>query len=236
MKKESKNLSRASKTTSRSLLPINYQEARVAISRCVKIDECKDWADKALALKSYAKQANDHELEDKAQRIRDRAIQRGGELLKQIKPEKGGRPKTGALGGMSSRKAAAKKAGIKPKQMTQMLRVANVPEEQFEEKVEASPPATVKELAELGTIKNKRVEPEPFRNEYLDWTQAVRHLASLPHCGLAVLAKRDPYRIAELVDECQQARSNLEQWHKELTHEQTETVEVSNPASSILDQ
>jgi hypothetical protein len=120
----------------KSLLPSNYLEARKAIARCANIDECKNWADKALALKSYAKQANDHDLEDKAQRIRDRAIRRGGELLKQIKPKKGDP-------GPLSRKAAAKNAGIKPDQAKQMLRVASVPEEAFEERVEASPPATV---------------------------------------------------------------------------------------------
>ena len=45
-----------------------------------------------LALKSYAKQMKDTALEDTAQRIRDRAIRRGGELLASMKASKGGRP------------------------------------------------------------------------------------------------------------------------------------------------
>jgi hypothetical protein len=42
--------------------------------------------DKAAALASYAKQAGDDEMMKTAVRIRDRAIRRAGELLKQIEP------------------------------------------------------------------------------------------------------------------------------------------------------
>jgi hypothetical protein len=74
-----------------------------------------------------------------SQRIRDRAVERGGELLKQIKPKKGGDPKK--LKGTlvpNSQAAVAKAAGISPDQAKQMLRVANVPKDKFEEAVEGS--------------------------------------------------------------------------------------------------
>lgn len=65
-------------------LPQTYESAKSALSQCVALDECKSWADKAAALASYAKQANDEELMKMATRIRDRAIRRAGELLAQI--------------------------------------------------------------------------------------------------------------------------------------------------------
>ena len=36
-------------------LPRVYEAAREALTTCQNVDECKDWADKAAALASYAK-------------------------------------------------------------------------------------------------------------------------------------------------------------------------------------
>lgn len=200
-----------------SLLPINYSAAKKAIENCVRVDECKDWADKALALKSYGKQANDKTLENKAQRIRDRAIRRGGELLKQVAAAKGGDRKSKGARVPIGRKDAAKAAGISPVQAKQMLRVASVPEPQFEQMVDGRErPATVKELAEAGTQKQEKPQPEPYRNEWIDWTGAVQHVAALPACGLDVLAVRRPLEKDRLLAECQNALANLNLWLAEL--------------------
>src|SRR5258707_10251828 len=72
------------------LLPVTYVEAKSKIAVCARIDECKSWADKAVALKSYAKQMKDRSLINMAQKIMDRAVKRGGELLQQVKAQKGG--------------------------------------------------------------------------------------------------------------------------------------------------
>src|SRR5262245_29355236 len=71
-----------------AMLPEKYVAATKALSECTVIDECKDWADKAAALASYAKQAEDDTLLKMAKRIQARAVRRAGELLKEIPPAK----------------------------------------------------------------------------------------------------------------------------------------------------
>jgi hypothetical protein len=201
--------------TKPDLLPVNYTAAKQAVMQCERVDECKSWADKAKALASYAKQMKDQSLENMAQRIRDRAVRRGGELLLQVKASQGHSRLKGRQS-PSSRKAAAKAAGLSPDQAKQMVRTANVPSETFEDMVEAANPATVMQLAEIGTKKSDRIRPEPYRNEWCDWTNAVHHLAALPACGLAVLAVRCPLELPELRERCAAAMVNLHLWQQEL--------------------
>jgi hypothetical protein len=40
----------------------DVQRAKAALAVCARIDECKDWADKAEAMASYARQSGDIEL------------------------------------------------------------------------------------------------------------------------------------------------------------------------------
>jgi hypothetical protein len=164
-----------------------------------------------MALASYAKQMDDPSLFSMAQKIRDRAVQRGGKLLLQVKSAKGARTD---LGGAhpTSRKTVAKNAGLSPDQAKQMIRVASVPHEKFEAMVERAKPATVEQLAEAGTKKSERVKPEPFRSEWIDWTDAVRQLATLPACGLDVLAVRRPDELEALRAECAEAIGSLKSW------------------------
>ena len=80
---------------------------------CANIDECQDWANKAEALASYAKMADDDSLRQMADRIQARAVRRMGELLKQFdapgkrtdQPDMGGHTKL-------SQKEVAAQAGI----------------------------------------------------------------------------------------------------------------------------
>jgi hypothetical protein len=73
-------------------LPKAYANAKIALQACVNLDECQTWANKAEAMASYAKQANDTEMRKMADRIQARAIKRCGALLQEIDPSKGGRP------------------------------------------------------------------------------------------------------------------------------------------------
>lgn len=131
-------------------LPETYQAARTALEKSLRIDECKDWADKAAAMASYAKQAEDTELEKTAVRIRARAIRRCGELLKEFKAAEG-RPSKSGGSDPHFRHEAAKEAGLSRDQKRTAVRVANVPEGAFEEQVESDDPPTIKSLAKQGT-------------------------------------------------------------------------------------
>jgi hypothetical protein len=80
-------------------LPATYEQAKLAISACADVDECREWSDRAAALASYARQADDEVLENFARRIRARAVRRIGELLQDFDGRGGDRSKSeGPLG------------------------------------------------------------------------------------------------------------------------------------------
>ena len=144
-------------------LPATYEAARNALTECSRVDEVKNWADKAAALASYARQARDDSLLRLAQRIQLRAVNRCGELLKQL-------PSGSAAnllqhrqdGGVPSvtRTQAADDAGLSERQRKTALRVANVPRDEFEAAVESEFPPTVTELAARGTA-SRPAAPQP---------------------------------------------------------------------------
>ena len=63
------------------LTPVLYNKALLAISELHKIDEVKEWINRAAAYVEYAKQAKDETLEKQAKEIRVRAQIRAGELF-----------------------------------------------------------------------------------------------------------------------------------------------------------
>ncbi|MHC4687782.1 MAG: hypothetical protein ACYTEW_26270 [Planctomycetota bacterium] len=134
-------------------LPDTYLQAKRALQECSRIDECMDWADKAHALASYAKQAKDETLERLANRIKARAIRRCGELLKQIDARGAHRKKGGGV--PFSRTKAAANAGLSERQRKTATRVANVSDDKFESMMESEKSVTVTEIAEAGTAKQQ---------------------------------------------------------------------------------
>jgi hypothetical protein len=143
-------------------LPATYEQAKVALASCAKIDECQEWANKAEALASYAKMADDDALRTMADRIQARAVRRMGELLKQFDGRGGDRSKkNGAVPSAPTQRQAADKAGISERQRKTAVAVANVPSKRFEEAVEKRKPPTVTALAEMG--KQARAVPEGFK-------------------------------------------------------------------------
>ena len=110
-------------------LPAVYEQAKSILAECATIDECRDWSDRAAALASYAKQANDETLEQKARMIRNRAIRQMGKVLEAIEPKPNQYADTAS--GISRSEAAAQ-AGISKRQKDTALRVASIPEDEFE--------------------------------------------------------------------------------------------------------
>ena len=130
-------------------LPVNYERAREALEKCQRIDECKDWKDKAAALASYAKQAGDETLFKTAMRIKGRAVRRVGELLEKIEAKPGTR--TDRPGSHApTRLEVAQSAGLSKDQAVQAINVANIPKREFEKAIEAEKPPTMKALAAQG--------------------------------------------------------------------------------------
>lgn len=145
-------------------LPAAYEGAKTALAECVQIDECKEWADKAAALASYARQSNDDELEKMAVRIRARAIRRAGELLQRIDGRGGDRTKNDAGGGFApTQRQAAADAGMSERQQLTAVRIANVPREDFERQTEAKNPPTISQLAQQGIRRPEPRQPVDLR-------------------------------------------------------------------------
>lgn len=186
-------------------LPRVYENARTALAECSSLDECQSWADKAAALASYARQANDDSLLTLAKRIQGRAVRRAGELLKQIPPAHGANQniREGALPNVLTRESAATDAGMSEHQRKTALRVASVDAAEFESAIESPTPPTITEIAEAGR-KKQPITPLGDRsasqfNQALHFVALVRRYAdALSAQGLAVVEFLDDGERAEV--------------------------------------
>jgi hypothetical protein len=195
-------------------LPEVYESAKKALANCARLDECQQWADKAEALASYARQAEDVELRKMADRIQARAIRRCGELLKQIDAQQGARtdvqPREGAHQKLT-RTEAAIEAGLSEHQRKTALRVANVPESEFEEALGANEPPTVTALAKAGTKPKKRQLVDLKGRDPGEYNYALhfvgglksvlRELQGLDLDRMHVLTKEERQKVGKLVAE-----------------------------------
>lgn len=142
-------------------LPAKYEAAKVALAECIRVDECKDWADTAAALATYGRQSRNKELEIYALQIRLRAIRRTGEILLTINTASGARkdlePRVGNQPRLT-REEAATKAGLSKHQAKEAIRVARIGTKSFEQQIESPKPPSVTKLAQEG---KKKTKPKP---------------------------------------------------------------------------
>lgn len=180
-------------------LPATYEQAKVALASCASLDECQDWANKAEALASYAKMADDDSLRKLADRIQARAVRRMGELLKEYDGRGGDQTKKedALLFAEPSRTQAAETAHVSEHQRKQAVRVANVPAAEFDAAIESDKPATVTALAEMG--KQVRAAPEGFK-QATHLIGAVKRFAEFCEANEPELVARGvmPKEVSEL--------------------------------------
>lgn len=188
-------------------LPETYEAAKTALATCTRIDECQDWADKALALASYARQADDDTLVNHARRIQARAVRRVGELLRQLDGRGQHRKRDGAVLSSISQRAAASAAGIGERQRKTAVNVANVPVEQFDAAVDSDAPPTVTELAAMGRHPRDIVGDRPPAS----FAIATRFLGDVERLA-DLCAAHDPEVVAEGLNERErvQIRNHLQ--------------------------
>jgi hypothetical protein len=185
-------------------LPQRYEAARGALTECDRIDECQDWADKAAAMASYARQSKDDSLLVMAKRIHARAVRRCGEILQQI-PRADGATRYGRVGeGLPAdstsyekpvgRTKVADEAGLSERQRKTALRVAAVPAAAFESQVESPRPPSVTEFAHQGTadaVRRDSERPSVTRVEYETSTVLRVFKRFVRFCG-----QNEPTRLA----------------------------------------
>lgn len=109
-------------------LPDNYKAALAALAECVSVDEVAEWANKAAALATYARQANDTSLIIQAQKIQVRAERRAGELLEELYPHLGHISSGDATYGRPKLKDISAKHNLSSHRVGVMLDLAKVPE------------------------------------------------------------------------------------------------------------
>jgi hypothetical protein len=166
----------------RANFPAMYEAARRAVELCDSTDEVKGWADKHAALAAYARMRDDRDLHNYALRIQLRAERRYGQLHKQLFPNRskenlvqnrsaagGDRQEGDPLSVNTAKKPgssrqegsrpsvtgtqAAARDGVREHQLKTSLRIAAVPEEDFNRQVESPTPPTKTQLAEQGRMR-----------------------------------------------------------------------------------
>jgi hypothetical protein len=199
-------------------LPAKYTAAKLALNECQQIDECKDWADKSAALASYAKQSGDKTLENTAMRIRARAVRRCGELLKEVEKANGANQNIsrGAPTKVQTRMGAAERAGMSKDQAVTAIRVANLPDDSFEDQIESDEPPTITALAEQGRKPANHVPQYEKLGMTRQQFQAGMYFRGDVETYIAAMGRYDIEDIAagSTMEERRQLKKNLEQIDK----------------------
>jgi len=136
---------------------IRYDEMCRAIEAAYSIDEVKEIHSRALAMEAYFRQAKNRENEIKAERIRDRAERRAGQLLNETPKATGapgpGRGKAGTEAGPAFTQAKTlANLGVSKKQSAKWQAVAALPDDQFEGALNSPKPT----VAINAIVKRKR--------------------------------------------------------------------------------
>ncbi|MDQ1831957.1 hypothetical protein [Massilia scottii] len=103
---------------------VKYDQARLALAACRNVDDIKDIRDKSEAMRMYAKQANDTELEQWAAEIKLRAQRAIGEISAGLEKQKN---QAALPSGGKSKSEALKDAGISTSTAHRYEQLATIP-------------------------------------------------------------------------------------------------------------
>jgi hypothetical protein len=112
-----------------------------AIDAAYKVDEVKDIRDKARAIEMYARQAQNVEAESQACRIRLRAERKWGQLRKKEVVPAHRQKEVSADPTLNSQRTLPE-LGVSRDQSAQWQKLAEIPDEQFEQALTAERPTT----------------------------------------------------------------------------------------------
>jgi N6-adenosine-specific RNA methylase IME4 len=111
-----------------------WNNAKKAIAECKTIDEIKNIRDKAEAMRAYAKQIKEGlQVQNDLAEIKLRAERRAGEMLKETNISKNSSNQY--MLGRANQPTTLKTIGITKDQSSNWQKIADIPEEQFEEHI-----------------------------------------------------------------------------------------------------
>ena len=114
---------------------IKYDAACKAIAEAKSLDEVKDIADKALALKEYARQAKNKQGEIDFAEVRMRAERKWGQMYSEAEKHEGGRPITGNTVRPVIETPTLKDMGVDKRFSSKAQKIGTIPDGKYEELV-----------------------------------------------------------------------------------------------------
>jgi len=173
----------------------NYDAMCTAIAECHKVDEVAEMRNQARAMEVYAKQAMNFEAERQAIEVRIRAERRAGQLLSGMERNQGANNQY-ALGDNEPKHSEFKQAkldsGISDNQGKRWQKLADIPENEFESRINSSlMPST------SGLIRDNSQMPKA--DKPMD-SEAIKLWGSLRDFNNDISTDNLPYLLNELTD------------------------------------
>ncbi len=159
---------------------VHYEAACREIALANTIDEAKDWGDKAEALRAYARQAHNTDMEVQVAEIKLRALRRMGELSKALeKVTTIGGGEVGIPSGGKPKSEQLADAGVSTSAANRAEQLADVPEDEFEQSLaehrDAETPAT---QASVKPKRAPRVKQAKNINQLISGLEAIAKITS----------------------------------------------------------
>jgi N6-adenosine-specific RNA methylase IME4 len=140
---------------------VHYEQARRALAEAHRLDEVKDIADKVEAMRLYARQAKDPDMEIWLAEIRLRALRRLGELSRELEKATPSQRREGVTV-PGAKRATLADVGLSTSAAHRCEQIASIDEEDFEayldEKKAQGKPVTVDEVVRKVAGASRRQE------------------------------------------------------------------------------